>query len=96
MSEIKRTQHVPASTRELISYSCDLCGAQTDESGLWQSEAHVARFEVSVESTKRTSSTTGGAIEGEAFDLCPDCFNSKVRPALLELGLRPRNVLITL
>lgn len=82
--EHKRTETVPASTREVVDhYACDVCGAKL--------RARTYRVdEVTVTREVGTSTSDSGNLTHTEFDLCGACFESKLVPFLESLGAKPR------
>jgi hypothetical protein len=83
-------------TRTIETIACDLCPAVcakgTDE---WNSDGSYEHDEVQIQTTHRTRYPEGGSQKGMAFDCCPNCFKTKVQPALEALGLKPREIEIS-
>ena len=74
--------------------TCDLCGREQKDrrwgaDSKWADDAYE---EVKVEcTTTEMSRESRGEVNGEAWDFCPDCFKSMVRPLLISL-VKPRKV----
>lgn len=93
MSKIEKIVEVPATTRVVTErYCCDLCAATTKDTGIWPpaSSSHaVNTTEVTME-VGASYGTDGGHMEETAFDICPECFTTKLVPWLESQGAKPR------
>ena len=85
---------IPEHTRkELDYYECDLCGKRTSRGGIalanWAKDAFDHN---SVEIVWQHGSIypDDDFTEWVIFDICPECFESRVMPALEEMGASPR------
>lgn len=95
MAQIVETYEVPATTSTRTKTVCDLCGCDDEARGSWhekREDRYFTRREVTIESTVNESYPECGSKEGVAFDCCPSCFEAKVVPALVALGLKIRDV----
>lgn len=78
-----KTEHVPASTREVVTHTtCDLCGQQI--------KPKIGNAD-EVEVKHRTGSAypEGGSGEETSVDLCGDCFDGRLVPWLESQGAKP-------
>lgn len=89
--KVTKTIDVPATTKVVDDhYVCDLCGTKTQVNGLWPGQ-----FGNSAETTVEMKQgdgwgTDGGDIAVTSFDVCIDCFQSKVVPWFRSQGAEPR------
>lgn len=97
MSEIRRTEKRMVEQEFVVEHvvTCDLCGLEAKKPGgypypSWR-EYHPMAIDAVVVGTKRGASTPdGGWTDEEVFDICPKCFDEKLKPFLLSLGAQPR------
>lgn len=101
MSIQQQTVEVPATTRTERTTVCDICGKTnaTDNPHVGESDWHAepkygrdAYKRVVIQSTHvEIGYESDGSSEGDAWDICPGCFEERVRPLLLSLA-KPRKV----
>lgn len=77
-------EQVPATTREHYEIKCDLCGADTEEK--W---GEVADVTVQCE-TGESYGGDGAKITRLSFDVCVECFKTKLVPWFAAQGVTPR------
>lgn len=93
--KIKGEKTYPARTVvEVVSRVCDLCGCETDDDREWPKKPNpgcsphkVRRVEISMEIGDRFDG--GGDVKETSFDVCPECFQDKLIPAMAALGAKP-------
>jgi hypothetical protein len=83
----------PETTKEVEGDTfCDICGRAAPSRGVrgeWGEDSYaVAEVEVSM--AMGSSYPEGGSSTVTEFDICPECFSSKVIPWLREQGASPR------
>jgi hypothetical protein len=76
-------EQVPATTRKSYTITCDLCGKDTE-----QKYGEVAETCVSCATGERYGSE--GQYDKITFDVCVDCFKSKLVPWFAAQGVTPR------
>lgn len=90
--KIEKTVEVPAHTSTVLDhYKCDLCG-KTSGTGDWRPEGgsyNIRSTEVRMEIGSNYGSD-GGNVEKTIFDICIDCFTSKLIPWMASQGAKPR------
>ncbi len=80
-----KTETVPASTRQVVAkVTCDICSKEV-------SERMYDVDEVTVSRVKGERYPDNGHTVELAFDLCGECFDTKLVPALKALGAEPRS-----
>lgn len=79
---------VPATERIKQNVQCDLCGAVANHENRWNGFLNTATVGLGV--IWSTWNDDGEEYSGEVFDCCPSCFEQKVKPALVALGLKAR------
>ena len=87
---IKVRQTEPRAEKYTAEVMCDLCGAiapSPSNYDPWEKMYDVARPRVSLKTGSMFPE--GGSGELTFFDICPECFVSKVIPALRALGATP-------
>lgn len=91
--ELEDVPAVPATTRERKTRVCDICGKKNDpgSGSSWNHESYE-HDHVKIASVHKTHYPEGGTTSGVAYDCCPQCFESKVGPALEAIGMKPRQV----
>ena len=92
----KKTVEVPATTRTDEVKICDCCGARSDaEPSAWDADPGYYQNASSAVTVASTATRYGYESDGEevglAWDFCPPCFETKVRP-LLETLSAPRKI----
>jgi hypothetical protein len=80
----QRTIAVPAKTSTVEDRFCDLCGEPVPN----RYGGGYEYTEVKVESGTRWPDGSGDS-ETTEFDVCPACFEARVIPALVAIGLTP-------
>jgi hypothetical protein len=86
--EIKKTTVTRTSEEsKIVSVTCDLCGfvdkdAHIDysEGTVWSTRSSYETTNVLVSCSEKSSFPEGGHSDIESFDVCPECFKSKIRP----------------
>ena len=68
-------------------YICDLCGSQSKDEN-WAKGYEVDEIRVSRE--KGTRYPEGGSIIVETFDICPNCWETKLVPWMKNQNASPR------
>jgi hypothetical protein len=81
----QRTIAVPAKTSTVEDAFCDLCGAEI----LSRHEQGHDFAEVDLALRKGDQYPEGTNCTETTFDVCPACFEAKVIPALVAIGLTP-------
>lgn len=79
-------KEVPATTIQVESIHCDLCGAE-DVNGNWGA-GNFSVDEVTIEAKSGNNFPEGGSGKILRCDVCPACFEDKVIPALESIGLK--------
>lgn len=78
-------------TRSEVTITCDLCQATAKDGNWGRTSGWDAKHdEVSIERSSHENYPGSGSVEKVIYDCCAACFDSKVRPALEALGLKPR------
>jgi hypothetical protein len=92
MSIRKEMQTVPARQEEkVVERRCDLCGRAGNPWGGWNTSTYdVAKTDVGME--MGTSYPDDYHTTETVFDICPDCFTTKLIPWLKSQGAEPRIV----
>lgn len=97
-----KTVEVPATTKtELDHYKCDLCGKTTENNSRWPSTIKVDQPRWSLGVDKNVRETTVKMEVGDRypegswgdvtqFDICTDCFITKLIPWFESQGAKPR------
>ena len=91
MSRVVKTRMTEPEERTYTAdVKCDLCGVlapSPSNYSPWEKLYDVAQPEVSLKTGEQWPE--GGSGERVFFDICPECFMSKVVPALKALGAEP-------
>jgi len=84
-----KTKEVPATTRKVTSYTCDLCGGPSGED---ESDAAGAYrlAECTIMMKRGSSYPEGGNVNYVELDACTACFLGRIIPALEAIGMKPR------
>ena len=89
MTLLHKTIKVPAKEMTIQSgLRCDLCGKQSPEPENWAERFDVKEVEITY--VDGVSYPEGGSSTTLAFDICPDCFGSKLVPWFKSHGVEPR------
>lgn len=92
MSLIEETKTIPETTRKVTRVQCDLCPAQSDTAHDWDAKPlDYTDTQVVIHVTETTSYPEGSHADSVVFDCCPECFKTKVAPALVAIGMTPRD-----
>lgn len=86
-------RQIPARTEKVcVKRTCDCCGREADhpDRGNWEARTSydVSTVEISME--EGSSFPEGAVKERTVFDMCPECFKTKLMPFLESLGMKPR------
>jgi hypothetical protein len=78
----------------LEQIKCDLCGkvgvhGNNDGESNWSKDYNFDNVMIKHETGSNYSE--GGHKEMEFFDVCPDCFETKIKPWFLSQGVQPQN-----
>lgn len=85
-----KTTEIPAKTIEKVShYTCDICGAKSDDSGNWSRE-HYEERTTDVSCSIGANYPSGGYSTVFSYDICCDCFNNKLVPWFESQKIKPR------
>lgn len=85
-----KTEVIPERTQERHRIVCDLCNKATDWQQDWTSDMYaIAETEIRLSTGTRYPECSNR--EDTVFDVCPECFQGKVIPALVALGMTPRS-----
>jgi hypothetical protein len=71
-----------------VSITCDLCGRESQRPDGWGKDAFDVRS-VTIEAVEGYSFPEGGDYETTGYDLCPDCFWSRLVPWMDGQGAVP-------
>jgi hypothetical protein len=80
-----RTVETPI--RHLAELKCDVCGV-IGRNGKWEKHSYSI-LETEIKMVDGVGSPDGGASTETSFDICPDCFKSKLVPWFESFGARP-------
>ncbi len=91
MAEITKKVTVPASERTVVVETvCDLCGVVGKGDGPWaDSRWEVEEVTISYNSGHNWGQD-GASYEVEEFDVCPACWENKIKPMFEKKGVDPR------
>jgi hypothetical protein len=91
MSRKYEKKTVPAAERtytDLVKVTCDICGAENEDKN-WAKGAYDFNA-VKIRRIKGSNyGSDGGDSEEEFFDICPKCWDDKIKPALALMGAEP-------
>lgn len=92
MSQVTEKYITTNEYERVISMTCDLCG-KTIKTNQWDGERgdNIMDTEVSIE-TGWGYGGDGGRTEKYEYDICPQCFRSKLMAWLETQGAKPRIV----
>lgn len=82
--------------KKFKSGSCDICGKETkreddiEDTLNWSKGTYQSNM-VQIFHETKTNYPDGGGSEKEYFEICPDCFDNKVKPFLESLGAKLYN-----
>jgi hypothetical protein len=82
---VTKTVTIPIYTREVTDYKvCDICHNIIEEVGGYDVDEVILQY-------RNGSSYPAGSFgETESFDICPDCFNDKIKPFIISFGSEPQ------
>lgn len=82
----------PATKKQRLDYiACSFCGKHTimtdrEDAANWNKTCPQYEYKlVTIKLTEETRYPEGGGAEGIFWDICPKCFEEKVRPHLPEI-----------
>jgi hypothetical protein len=82
---------VPETIKEKVTLDkiiCDLCASESAHKNNWSSDGYQEDV-VTIEHISGGVWPEGDCREKEVFDICPDCWELKVKPFFESLGLEP-------
>jgi len=68
--------------KHTVKVTCDICGNETGKTGQYE------KNEVTVEHQEGTTYPEGSNIDITSFDICPECWETKLIPYLESLGAK--------
>lgn len=73
--EHKKTEIIPVREREVVDYvTCDICGIRIQSTGMYEVD------EVTISRNVGTCYPEGSGGERTEYDVCGECFQSKLMP----------------
>lgn len=91
MTQVTKTIQVPATTKKVIDFTqCELCLKTTKNAENWDSKSSYDIAETIITLREGRSFPEGGSIESIIFDICTDCFKTKLMPWFVTQGAQAR------
>ena len=91
MAEITKQVKVPANVCTIVVKTvCDLCGVEGLTDNPWaEGSFDVEEVTISYNSGHNWGQDGASYVE-EEFDVCPNCWENKIKPMFAEKGVEPR------
>jgi hypothetical protein len=92
---MRKTETVPVHTErvEVVEIVCDLCGKEapdpnSEDGSPWSGTGDIANTTIEMETGWNFEIDKSGKVEVVTFDICPECFRTKLIPFFAEEGGR--------
>lgn len=72
-----------------VAVICDSCGKQSKQYDSWGNDCYDIE-EVKIQYKSGANYPEGGSGDKTVIDLCPDCFQTKLIPAMEAIGIHAR------